>query len=661
VKTSCISLVTGLAGLAGALLLSGCSANFGDVSGTPTTTTAHIQGKVHGGQQSLNGAHVYMYAASTAGYGGTNFAASATNASKSLLTNVSGITTSDGTNYYVTTDQAGNFNIDVAFACTPGTQVYLYATGGDPQLNGFGTSTGNNTAAGLMAVVGDCASATPGAAFPNVTFVTMNEVTTVAAAYALAGFATDPTHIGAPSAVSGHSLSATGIANAFNMALNLVNQSTGVPATTTTTAGSSGTVPVTLINSLADILANCVNTTGPSATGCSTLFANAVSIAGTKPTNTAMAAINIAENPGQNVTALFNTIPAAPPFTPTLSSATDFSLSITYPGFNSPDMVAIDGLGNAFVTNDGTTGTNANSVTEISSAGVTTNYGTSAGGNFNAPTGIAVDDSNTVWVVNFGPVGGTTYLTSIAGSTLTNYAVGGELDGPEGISIGGGGGIWIANTNGGNVIQFGPPSTINTFTGFHAPYGIAATIDTSVNPNSLNQVVTEHTTSTPRLTLFTGTAPAAAPAAISNALTTPKGVAVAEGYGIWIVNSVPGGGSVVGLPQGGQSIAATLTSSDFDDPQYIAVDGANNFFISNFSNGAITWYNRAIATPTFTNYTAGGTIGGAEGIAVDLSGNVWVVNLNNNTVSELVGLGTPVVTPLQAALNAPYTDPAVAP
>ncbi|WP_158824437.1 hypothetical protein [Granulicella sp. S156] len=49
-------------------------------------------------------------------------------------------TTSDGTSYYVTTDQSGNVKIDAAFASTPGTQVYRYSTGGDPQLNGAGHS-----------------------------------------------------------------------------------------------------------------------------------------------------------------------------------------------------------------------------------------------------------------------------------------------------------------------------------------------------------------------------------------------------------------------------------------------------------------------------------------------------------------------------------------
>jgi hypothetical protein len=661
-KSLSAPFVASLAGLVSVLALSGCSANFGDVSGTPTTTAMHIQGKVHGGQQSLNGAHVYMYAASTAGYGGNGVAAATANASKSLLTNVSGVTTSDGTNYYVTTDQAGNFTIDVAFACTPGTQVYLYSTGGDPQLNGYGTTTGNNTAADLLAVVGDCASATPSAAFPNVTFVTINEVSTVAAAYALAGFTTNPTHIGAPSAVSGRSLSATSIANAFKTALNIVDQATGQAATTTTATGSSGTVPAALINSLADILGNCVNSTGPSATGCSTLFANTASTAGTKPTDTAQAAINIAQNPGQNVAALLGTIPSAPPFTHTLASATDFSLAITYSGLNVPFGVALDGVGNAYVTNSGTTGTNANSVTEISPVGVTTNFST--GGNFAAPLGVAVDDSNVAWVINSQAVGGSYYLSSISGSTVTSFTST-DLNAPHAVSVGIGGGIWIANTGANNVVEYatGSPGSFSVIATAPTPEGIAADTQTTstTSPTNLEQVTSFKTTGT-RITQIAGDTPTAASSAVDADLTTPKGVAVAQGFDVWVVNSVAGAGSVVGVTPGVQTVAEVLTSSDFDDPQFIVFDGSNNGWVSNLSNGAITWWDRAFAsTATFTNYTAGGTISSPEGIAVDLSGNVWVANSGNNTVSEIVGLGVPVVTPLQAALNAPYSDPASEP
>src|ERR1035438_10016008 len=44
-----------------------------------------LQGGVHGGQQPVVGAHVYLFAANSTGYGGAGIAASASNASISLL------------------------------------------------------------------------------------------------------------------------------------------------------------------------------------------------------------------------------------------------------------------------------------------------------------------------------------------------------------------------------------------------------------------------------------------------------------------------------------------------------------------------------------------------------------------------------------------------
>ena len=130
------SSVASVLGVAFVLGMTGCSANFGDVSNTSTQTAVHIKGVVHGGQQPLNGAHVYMYAASTAAYGGNGIAASSSNASTSLLTAATGNPADGNGNFYVTTDPYGNFDINGAFACTPNTQVYLYSIGGDPQVGG---------------------------------------------------------------------------------------------------------------------------------------------------------------------------------------------------------------------------------------------------------------------------------------------------------------------------------------------------------------------------------------------------------------------------------------------------------------------------------------------------------------------------------------------
>ena len=152
------------------LVLSGCS----------LSSTAHpapdaglaIQGRVQGGQQPITGAHVYLFAANTTGYAGPGITASTTNKSLSLLT--TGSTDSVGT--YVTTDPNGNFTITGDYSCTPNTQVYIYALGGNPGL----TAGTNNTASGLLAALGNCPSA--GNFLSTTPYVFVDEVSTIAAA-----------------------------------------------------------------------------------------------------------------------------------------------------------------------------------------------------------------------------------------------------------------------------------------------------------------------------------------------------------------------------------------------------------------------------------------------------------------------------------------------
>ena len=139
--------------LAGVLcgLLSGCA--IGSSSAPTADPGLEIQGKVQGGQQPIVGAHVYLLAANTTGYG---------SASLSLLTAGTGRTqdTSGGpTNgfYYVTTDGNGDFSISGDYSCTAGTQVYAYSLSGNP-------GAGTNTAAGLMAACEDAAATKSSAA-----------------------------------------------------------------------------------------------------------------------------------------------------------------------------------------------------------------------------------------------------------------------------------------------------------------------------------------------------------------------------------------------------------------------------------------------------------------------------------------------------------------
>src|ERR1700722_3753687 len=139
-------------------------------------------GLVNGGQQPVVGATIQLYAVGTTGDG---------SAATPLLTAP------------MTTGAGGAFSLTGLFICpTPTTLVYLLATGGNPGLS-VGT---NNTSIALIAALGQCQTLGPS------TFISLNEVTTVAALSALATYFTSPTSIGSGTA------DASALSSAFTLA-----------------------------------------------------------------------------------------------------------------------------------------------------------------------------------------------------------------------------------------------------------------------------------------------------------------------------------------------------------------------------------------------------------------------------------------------------------
>jgi hypothetical protein len=359
------------------LLLSGCSTSFVSIPSSSLSQGTSIQGRIHSGLHEVAGAHVYLLAANTTGYG---------SASVSLLTSSAGH--SDSIGGYVLSDSNGFFSIPDGYTCAPSTQVYLYGQGGD-------AGNGPNPAAGYLAILGNCP-----AAGGSTLAVWMNEVTTVAAAYAFAGYATDATHVSS----SGSPLAMTGIQNAFAAATNLVNLSNGI-ALATTPAGN-GTVPQAQLNGIANILAACVNASATGSSACSTLLGTATSDgtgSGRQPADTASAAINIAHRPAANVAALFALAGNGQTFAPGLTAApNDLSMAISFTGggITLASQPAVDASGNIWIADSaGTSGNGA--LVELSNLGAPLSP---AGGFVNAslstPDGLALDSHGNVWVAN---------------------------------------------------------------------------------------------------------------------------------------------------------------------------------------------------------------------------------------------------------------------
>ncbi|QHS51916.1 hypothetical protein [Edaphobacter sp. 12200R-103] len=190
-----------------------------------------------------------------------------------------------------------------AYTCPSASSlVYVTATGGNP---GQAAAT-NNTASVLIAALGPCGSLP--ASF------TVNEVTTVAAIWALAPY------MSSSSAIGSNTADADSLSAAFTLAAEFADVITGAAPGNSVPPGT--TIPADEINTLADILSTCVNSAGGVAgdgSACGQLFALTTSIGGASPTTIAAAGYLIAQNPTQNIPQLFALLPTDAPFAPVLS------------------------------------------------------------------------------------------------------------------------------------------------------------------------------------------------------------------------------------------------------------------------------------------------------------------------------------------------------
>ncbi|MGD0888468.1 MAG: PKD domain-containing protein [Acidobacteriaceae bacterium] len=563
--------------------------------------------------------HVYLFAANTTGYG---------QPSVSLL-NATLTGTSDSVGAYVATAFNGTFSLTGDYSCTSGQQLYLYVQGGD-------AGTGQNASEGLMAAIGSCPSSTgPG------TSVTVNEVSTVAAAYAMAGFATDATHVSS----SGTALAQVGVANAFANAANLASLSTGTVLAAT--PSGNGTVPQAEIGTLANVLAHCINVGG---TPCSTLMQTATSdgtSTGTIPTDTATAAINIAHNPGANIATLYGLASTAA-FAPVLTAVpNDFTVALTFTGggLNEPFGAAIDGSGNVWFANLG-----GNSVTKLSSLGTILSGTNGFTGSLSAPDDIAIDGSGNAWVSN--SAGNSVTELSSTGSPATGSPyTGGGLSDPKSIAIDGSGDAWITNYNSNSVTELSSSGSAgsgspHTGGGLLNPLSIA--IDGSNNvwiADQTNNSVTELSN--------TGSLRSGANGFTGGKLNQPEAIAIDGSGEAWIANLL--GNSVTELSSTGTVLSGTngFTGGGLSQPYAIAIDGSGNAWIVNTSNNldSVSEISSSGAVLTgATGYTGGGSLESSSSIAIDGSGDIWITNLGNS-VTELIGAATPVVTPIAAGVK----------
>ncbi len=660
------------------LTVTGCAGFTTTAAPTGSEVSAGFGGSVFGGRQPIANATVRVYAAGSAGYG----------SAASLLATT-------------TTNANGGFSfLPGSYLCPLPTQstysqtLYLTSTGGQP------TTGVSNPNAVLMAVLGDCSTVLR--TQPN---VVMNEVTTVAGMFAMQQFFS----INATSGAENFGTSSTNIAGLQNAAAtvnNLVTLSSGFAITsqsvtgaitgypTATPASITITPEATKLNTMADILAACVNsngaaTTSPSTT-CGTLFSDVASPA---VTDTLQAAYYLATNPTStvsgtsNIQALYNTISAQSPYQSILTSApTDWTLGITY-GSNSsqtigtsttptylltdPEYLGIDVAGNVWIANykTGTANAIGNSVTELSPTGVPINQVLTAAGQVTGPKALILDPGNDVYVSNFG-------LAATLQNTVAEYSAGGATKifttgaGPVALASDGAGNVFLSTTNGTGGAATLEAIPANAATGTTS--NVLATGSTgtafsglAVDGNETLYLTNATTGTVQYLCSQTTNTCAASPVTSVGGQTTAEPVAIDGSNNIWVGNylsSTTGSLSEIlaqaNPGQGAFTGNGPFTGGGVQGLQKLLFDGAGNLWATSFPTTSGTLAEFSSAGTALS--PAGGfahNFKGALGLAIDRSGNLWIGNYNSSAsgttqayINEVVGAAAPVVTPMSAEL-----------
>lgn len=664
------------------VLLTGCSTKFSPATAVEPEQVqiGPIQGAVHGGQAPVSGASIYLYAAGTGGYG-----SAATSLIETASPLPSGVSVDANGHGYVTTDASGNFALSGDYTCTAGTQVYMVAVGGNPGLTPVPPATSvNNTAIVQMAGLGQCPAA--GNLAAQVPYLVINEVTTVAFAYSMGGFATTAYNVSSNATAS--PASGTAIANAMANTGNIVNLQWG-QAPTIANGNSNSVNPQAKIYALANILATCVNTSSPTSSACAALFNASKNSAGTAPVDEATAIFNIVHNPGQNVSTLYGLIPSQAVFSPSLpSQPTDWTLPVVYNnvlsqfGTNGSNQVisgayniAFDVSGNAWI------GDRVKGVVEVGPQGAVQTFNPG----FGMVKGIAVSpDSTQIWVTDY--KNSAVDIMSTAGMiTKTFSGTGFDLSGPAAIAFDENGYGFVVNEDTPSIVALNSTSTkaeaYSGGIGVLTPAWIALDNNgnawlPSTNSNVIGQATLNYAGASGNLKSITATTMAA---------TESYGVAIDSNGNEWFAsNAISGGGApnneslnevsptwnnkhtkITGYASAGSESGTGYNGGGLGIPYKITVDGGNNVWMANEYYQTVSEWSQTLKqwmgvpgkqgtgffgtgevdATGYSNASSGTTLSATP----DNSGNVWLAN-SDGSVTVLLGAATPTANPLHPAV-----------
>ncbi len=354
--------------------------------------------------------------------------------------------------------------------------------------------------------------------------------------------------------------------------------------------------------------------------------------------------------------------------------------------FNLPTAVAVDSSGNVFVADS-----RNHKIRKITPAGVVTTFagsgaagganGTGTAASFNETIGVAVDTTGNLYVTDYynrkirkiTPAG---VVTTLAGSGAQ-----GSSDGPGslasfmglgGVAVDATGNVFVADSLDNKIRKITPTGVVTTFAGS----GLAGSADgtgTSVNFNSPVGVAVDASgnvfvadTGNHKIRKIT---PAAVVTTVAGANTSqdgsgtaanfnnPLGVAVDSSRNVFVadtgnhkIRKITPAGVVTAFAGSGLvgSTDGNGASASFSNPKGIAVDSGGNVFVADAGNHKIRKITPAGVVTTLAGSGVGGITNGTgaaasfnspSGVALDLSGNVFVGDTYNNRIRKITPAG----------------------
>ncbi len=302
--------------------------------------------------------------------------------------------------------------------------------------------------------------------------------------------------------------------------------------------------------------------------------------------------------------------------------------------FNNPNGVAVDVAGNLYVTDQAN-----NMIRKITPAGVVSTFagsGTAGSANgmgtaasFNNPIGIAVDLQGNVYIADFG---NNLVRKITSGGVVSTYAGTGAIgfnDGPgiqatfnapAGIAVDKFGSVYVSEPANGLIRKITPDRNVTRYAG---AIGLSQFVNFANGP------------------------------ALSASFDLPEGLAVDQAGNLYVADIVNNMIRKIATDGTVSTLAGTLAggfangdagTASFMHPYYVAVDGADNVYVTDNGNNVVR---KITALGTVSTLAGTGTVGAVDGkntiakfndlhgIAVDANGNVYVGDEQNNKIRKI--------------------------